>query len=123
MSSARKVEFWARCRFYEPFTLGGDLWQWVKYKLEGYEHVAAGYKVYVVEFDGEAHVHEASTGGYMCKDKTRKKALQKARRLIKITPNFSTQIAAHQQLGNLREVETEEAIRRLSNGENKGEAA
>jgi len=119
MSSAKKlIEFWARCRFYEPFTMGGDVWRWVKYKLEGTQRIAAGYKVYTVDHGGLWTVYEARTGGAMCSAKTEKAVLQKVRRLLKITPDFDEQVAAHRPLEGMCEVPTEEAIDRLKKTEN-----
>jgi len=71
-----------------------------------------------VDHGGLWTVYEARTGGAMCSAKTEKAVLQKVRRLLKITPDFDEQVAAHRPLEGMCEVPTEEAIDRLKKTEN-----
>lgn len=113
-------QFWVRAKFYEPFRLGGELWDKVRYPLEGTERNVLGYRVFTVEYEPKDElfvsyfkVYEVTTGFFICKAPKEKSALDKARRLIKITPDFDEQIKQAGPVEDVVEVTAEEALSRL----------
>ena len=109
-------EYWVRCQFYEPFTMGGDVWQGRRYRVEGVQCRKLG-RFEVFGFFRVAknawQVHEKSTGGWLGKGKTLDAAWKAAKKNVEITPDLTRQIEKLGPVESLAEVTTEEAFRRL----------
>lgn len=106
-------EFFALAKFYEPFTMGGDVWHRVKYKVNGVEHKIDGFTLFSTKRKNKIIVHEKTTGGYICSKPTLAKALAEASALIQDTPDFALQIKSLGLVANAKEVSAEEAYKRL----------
>lgn len=115
-------EFFARCQFYEPFTMGGNVWRHVAYPVVGIRHTLRdGTKVFSFEQTDQSgySVHELVTGGFIARKTTRAEALKKAARLLSITPDFAEQAKKLGPAVDLPKVTREEAERRLKKSEKK----
>lgn len=109
-----KREFWARAIFYEPFVMGGDVYQHVRYKHEGEEVKIYGNKGNVAKVNDHWEVFEAVSGGLCGKGKTKEAAIADAIHNVRITPSFKDQIKELGKIENCREVTADEALQRLS---------
>ncbi len=109
------MHFWALCLFYEPFVMGGDVWQKRRYQvvaeasdpIEGYETFAWSNQ------EGEWRVHEKSTGGLLGEGETLHEAWAEAKKNIKETPDFAKQVKQLGPVLNHTAVEYSEAMRRI----------
>ncbi len=110
------MHFWALCLFYEPFVMGGDVWQKRRYEVVGeVSDPIDGYETFAwSNQSGDWQVHETKTGGLLGKGETLHEAWSDAKKNVRETPDFAEQA---KQLGPvLRHVAVEyaEAMRRLS---------
>lgn len=112
---AIKRTFWARVETYEPFRMGGELRQSHRYKLKGVARVAAGHDVFVTKRRKKKKhlVYHIETGGFICVGTSEVMALQKARRLIKSTPDFKKQLKEAGPVMRLTIRDADETIRKL----------
>lgn len=109
-------EFWVRCSFYEPFTMGGSLWRDVRYRVEGVAcRRLEQYEIFGFfrAAKGVWQLHETSTGGWLGEGSTMALARKMARENVRSTPDLSSQIQRLGPVKRLPEVSAEEAFRRL----------
>ena len=110
--------YWARVDIYNPFVMGGHVWQWYKYKITAdvIEHTIAGYDAFAFfdDHSGKWTVYETSTGGWLASHVELERALFRAKYDIDRTPDFQKQMHEMRSLDSLPEYDTEEALRRLA---------
>ena len=115
-ASIQTQDYWARCSFYEPFVMGGNVWQNKRYRVEGVPCRKLGqYEVfgYFRVSKNLWVVHEKSTGGLLAEGATLDDAWATAKKNVEDTPDFGQQVAQLGPVERLQEVPTEEAVRRL----------
>lgn len=110
---SKQEECWAMCLLYEPFTMGGDVWRKVRYKVLAQLVTIRGYDCFV--FFDENHsglwkLCEKTTGGHIAEGKTKEAAVELAESLLDDTPNFGEQVSALGSVMNHEEVEADEAV-------------
>ena len=113
----KTTECYAICQFYEPFVMGGDVWQWRRYKVNA-EPISLDRKfkafVYHNHITAKWCVHEAGTGGLIGTGRSRKDAIDDANNNIKITPDLEKQVLALGDTSHFEETTYEEASRRIA---------
>lgn len=109
-----RTEFWARAIFYNPWVMGGSVWQHKRYKLTGEQVRIWGHQGYVSRVGNGYEVFESVTGGLCGKGKTRASAVKDAIHNIRITPTFKDQMGELGKVENLPEIPTDEALRQLN---------
>lgn len=115
----KRTEFWARGVFYNPWVMGGSVWEHKRYRLSGTEVRVWGHQGYVSKVGREYEVFEGVSGGLIGKGKTKSAAVKDAVHNIRITPTLKRQIEDLGSVNSLQEVPTEEALRRLKKYEEK----
>jgi len=112
------TEFWAICQYYEPFVMGGNAWQFRRFKVPNAEPVdfTTGHKGFVYEDKRRDKwiVHELATGGWMGDGETKEEAILVANKNFDETPDINEQIADLGGVMNHKEVSFEDAQRRLN---------
>jgi hypothetical protein len=111
------TEQWAICQFYEPFRLGGPLWDFVRFKVNGSPIILdRDIEAFIYTFPKpkEYRVHHTQTGGLLGSGKTQKAAIEMANYNISMTPDIFNQFLTLGPVLNHREVQTHEAFNRLS---------
>lgn len=118
MKAIKQEIYYAICQFYEPFTMGGSVWHFVRFKVDG-EKVKLTKKfkgfVYQCDLTQEYRVHELKSGGLLGHGTTVETAIKQANKNIKITPDLADQIAKLGDSSNFRTVPTKDALRRIAN--------
>jgi hypothetical protein len=118
-------EFWAMGQKYNAFVFGGDVWQKVKYKVEG-EAVRVGEFRCFVYHDkiGKAfNVHEQTSGGIFGNGKTKEEAIENAESNVKHAAakrmNLAQQVKDLGPVENHPETDTNEMLRLLAKNDKK----
>lgn len=115
-------EFWAMCRFYEPFIFGGDVWQKKRYKVLAVPVVVCGFDCFIFfdeNYSKEWKLCEKETGGHIAEGKTKAATIKTATGLINETPDFRKQVATLGTVMNHTETTADEALKRLHKSEKK----
>lgn len=112
------AKHWAICQFYEPFTMGGSVWQWRRFEVEAEEvYLINKIKGFVFQqSETQWNVYELSTGGFLGVGASRADAIKAAKHNIKITPNLKEQIAKLGDTSHFQVVSSEEALKRITKG-------
>lgn len=116
---SKRGEAFAVVSFYEPFTMGGNVWQERRFKVKCEFFKCQGFDLFWF-YDKVGNVyraHEVTTGVMVCKAKTDHAVKAKASALIKITPDFEKQIAQKGSHERFQIVEAEDALTRLKKGD------
>ena len=119
MASKKKKTkiFYAAAQFYEPFIIGGDVWQWYRYPVEARLVKIVDFDCFIFEgHNGDYHIHEQKTGGLIGKGKTKKRAEADAIANVKSTPDLKKQMAQFGDVMSFKETTKKEAFRRLQRG-------
>jgi hypothetical protein len=117
-------KFWAICRFYEPFTMGGDVWQWCRFQVEGKPlRMLRDIQAFIFFDDVSKRwkVHEAGTGGFLGEGATDMDATYHANKNIELTPDLEEQIKGLGDTGRFPVVEKDEALCRLAKSGGRGQ--
>lgn len=111
------VEHWAICQFYEPFVMGGSVWQFRRFKVQAEDiKLVSGFKgfLYRDQVSKVWRVYEESTGGMLGEGRTREEAIYQANYNIKRTPDLRKQVETLGDPMRHEEADTAEALRRLA---------
>ena len=115
------VKGWAICQYYEPFTMGGNVWQWRRFEIDAEDvELVKGFKGFVFYDDltREYRVHEITTGGLLGEGKLRDEAVATANKNIEETPDLKNQMANLGDTSNFQVVEAADALRRIAKKRN-----
>ena len=116
MEAVHTRTFKALCQFYEPFTMGGRVNQWVHYEVEGVEVLLRrNISGFICKRpDGVFSVHEKDTGGYLGEGASELEAEYDANHNIDITEDLEEQIKSiAAEAAGAREVSADDAYGRL----------
>lgn len=115
---AKKVERWAICKVYEPFTIGGSVWQSRRFRVAA-EDVDLKKRFKGFAFYDKASrwwfVYELQSGGCLGDGKHRQDAIDKANYNICRTPDLRKQIKRLGDTSQHPEIEAADAMRKLAN--------
>ncbi len=107
-------ERYAICQFYVPFVMGGDVWQFRRFKVEAEDcELIKGFKGFVAKHKRRYTVYELATGGKLGEGHTRQAAIFDANKNIEETPDLKEQIQKLGDTSRFEEVSVEEAYSRL----------
>lgn len=116
------MRFYAVCQFYEPFIMGGDVWQFRKYYVDGtavqLANDISGF-VFVDHTVGEYHVHEVLTGIRLSSHMSESRAIAIANENIEMTSDLADQIRKFGDGSRYIEVPMAEALKRIKAGTRK----
>ena len=116
-TKTKPKKFWAMLLKYNPFVMGGDVWQPVRYETDGSPVKVKKYSCFVFfnELQGEYQVHDKKSGGLIGHGRTKGAALALARENVETTPDLDEQMAKI-SLMSCKVVEREWALRVGSKG-------
>jgi len=117
-----KRKFWGMFEMNTPFRVGGPAVTPYRYAVMAEEVKLLKFNGFVYQHNGEWRVHEMSTGGCLCSGSTRQEAVESARKLIKITPDFGKQIKALSPVMQHEEMSFDEAMKRIGESKEKNPA-
>lgn len=113
-------QFYAAVQFYEPFTMGGNVWQWRKYAVDGSSVKVGEFNCFLFKSPGYQYyyVHECKTGVCIGEGKTKKAAVEKASENVDTTPDLKEQMKQfldeNGAVESFIEVAAEEVFKRLN---------
>jgi hypothetical protein len=112
------MPFYAICQYYVPFTMGGSVWQWRRYKVGHAESVTLIQEFQAFVFLDEQskiwNVHEKTTGGLLGEGDTKEAAVFQANKNIEDTPDLKEQMEKLGDTSRFEEVEYDDARRRIN---------
>lgn len=107
----------AICQYYEPFTMGGNVWQWRRFEVESEPvDLVDGFKgfAFYCELTKEWRVHELTTGGLLGEGPNQIEAVHTANTNIKETPDLREQMAGLGDTTQFPVVKAADALRRIA---------
>lgn len=107
----------AICQYYEPFVMGGNVWQWRRFGVESEQvELVDGFTGFVFydELTKEWRVHELTTGGLIGEGPNRLDAIHKANTNIKETPDLREQMKSLGDTTQFPVVEAADALARIA---------
>ena len=114
------TKFWAVCRFYEPFVMGGHVAQRRRFLVDGYprEFTSRGHAwtLFCYLLGGRWQIHEKTTGAFVTSFPKAVKVpvvVCEVQHLLNITPDYAAQVMSMGKWNTAEEVDAEEAFRRL----------
>lgn len=122
MKQSPKRKFWGMIEMNTPFRVGGSATTMYRYPVMAEEVKLLKFNGFVYQHNGEWRVHELSTGGCLCSGSTRQEAVESARKLIKITPDFGEQIKALGSVMRHEEMSYDDAMKNIGKSKEKNPA-
>lgn len=112
---AKREPFLAIASFYEPFTMGGNVWQFHAYPVQAMPlTLVENIKAFVFEAEDRFHIHEAESGGWLSSGKSLSEAIAVAVQNISSTPDLKEQIKILGKASDKKQTTFEIARHRLS---------
>ena len=105
------------CQYYEPFVLGGSVWQWRRFQVNAYiTKLTSKFEglLFYCPLTKEWRIHESTTGGLLGEGKTGEAAIADANRNIETTPNLREQMTSLGDTSKFQVVEKNEALKRIA---------
>ena len=105
---------YALCKYYEPFVIGGPVWQFKRYEIDADDvNLVNGFKGFIFKIGTSWSVHELNTGGFIGSGESIEEAIYSANCNIKDTVDLDDQIKSLGDVSKFPIVKTEEALQRL----------
>src|SRR3990172_3512348 len=113
-AKAKPATFCALILVYEPFIMGGDVWQPRRYETEGTPVRVGKYRCFTFfnDVSKKHHVHDQKTGGLLGEGRTVEEAVATAKKNIAETPDLDAQMRSAGSVEGPKVITKDEALRR-----------